>query len=135
MARQQKEEQIRKLSAKKSPKAEPVKPSIETSEQESQIDQPSDTADDVDSEGENWREWDETKCEQKLENNPLSNFARFRLSEIWIDDDRNLDDARKLLSSISGFKESEVNEYLGDIEYSDQIRDYRLAYECYKRAI
>lgn len=31
-----------------------------------------------------WREWDEETCEQRLQVDPMDNFARFRYSEILV---------------------------------------------------
>jgi hypothetical protein len=47
-----------------------------------------------------WRDWDEKQCDYVLELHPFDNKARYRLSEIWIDEEINLDDAKKLIQSI-----------------------------------
>ena len=51
-------------------------------------------------EGDDWKAWTEFECETSLENKCLDNKARFRLSQIWIESEENMDDAVKLLDSI-----------------------------------
>jgi len=67
----------------------------------------------------------EYQCELSLENNPTDNYARMRLAEIYIIEERNLDEAKQLLEVIKSadpkFLASERCEMLGDIEYSDSV--------------
>ena len=44
--------------------------------------------------------WDEEECDEVLKNSPLDNKARYRLSQIWIEEEVNLDDAQKLVQGI-----------------------------------
>jgi hypothetical protein len=48
----------------------------------------------------NWRDLEEDECEHLLIKNPFNNYIRIRLSQIWIEDLRNISDALKLISSI-----------------------------------
>ena len=63
-----------------------------------------------------------------MDRNPFDNYARLRLSEIWILEERNLADAKKLLQSIKKsdpkFMVSEILEFLGDLECLDQAKNY-----------
>ena len=47
-----------------------------------------------------WRAMDEMQCDEILKSNPFDNKARFRLSQIWIEEEINFEDAKKLISSI-----------------------------------
>mmetsp|Transcript_5045 Transcript_5045/g.7596 ORF Transcript_5045/g.7596 Transcript_5045/m.7596 type:complete len:99 (+) Transcript_5045:2000-2296(+) len=49
---------------------------------------------------ENWLHMTEEECHQALERNPLDNFIRLRLSEILIEEERDLDEAQRLLHTI-----------------------------------
>ena len=70
----------------------------------------------------NRREHDvsEFECENKIDINPFDKGARFRLSQIWIIEERNLVEAKKLLESViksdPKFMRAEVYELLGDLE-------------------
>jgi hypothetical protein len=63
---------------------------------------------------------DEAECETKLDIDPFDKGARFRLSQIWIIEERNLVEAKKLLESViksdPRFMVSELYELLGDLE-------------------
>jgi len=63
-----------------------------------------------------------------MDRNPFDNYARLRLSEIWILEERNLADAKKMLQSIKKsdeqFMVSEILEFLGDLECLDQSKNY-----------
>lgn len=75
-----------------------------------------------------WRQWDETRCEIVLEANPFDNAGRFRLSQILIQEDKELETAKRLITSIQNtspkFLKAECLELLGDIEASDQNKNY-----------
>ena len=47
-----------------------------------------------------WMQWTEVECETILEKDCLDNRARFRLAQIWIENEEYMDDAIKLLESI-----------------------------------
>ena len=70
-------------------------------------------------ESEKWRQMDEKKCEVVLEINPFDNFARFRLSQILIGQERDLPMAERLIESIQNndprFMPAECYELLGDL--------------------
>lgn len=72
--------------------------------------------------------WHEEQCNQILNNNPLDNFARFRLSQIWFEEGRNFEQAERLLTSTEAsepnFLKGAVKELLGDIAYHDDIQNY-----------
>jgi len=74
---------------------------------------------------------DEERCEQVLEVDPFDNYARFRLSEILIGEDRDLTVAERLVKSIMTkdpqFMRAECYELLGDIEYSEYNKRYEKA--------
>jgi hypothetical protein len=86
-------------------------------------------------EGEDWKVWTEFECETILENNCLDNKARFRLSQIWIESEENMDDAVKLLDSIqkidSLFMQPEIALLLGDRLFSNTHKDFNGAMEFY----
>lgn len=85
-----------------------------------------------------WRTMDEERCEQVLEVDPFDNYARFRLSEILIGEDRDLTVAERLVKSIMTkdpqFMRAECYELLGDIEYSEYNKRYEKAVEHYHKA-
>lgn len=89
-------------------------------------------------EGEDWKVWTEYECEAILENNCLDNKARFRLSQIWIESEENMDDAVKLLDSIqkidSLFMQPEIAMLLGDRLFSNTHKDFNGAMEYYQKA-
>ena len=71
---------------------------------------------------------DEAECETKLDIDPFDKGARFRLSQIWIIEERNLVEAKKLLESViksdPKFMKSELYELLGDLENFDNTKNY-----------
>ena len=81
---------------------------------------------------------DETECEAILDRNPFDKFARLRLSQIWIWEERNLVEAKKLLESILNsdqkFMRCDIFELLGDLEFYETNKNYPLALENYKTA-
>lgn len=86
-----------------------------------------------------WRKWTEVECETILEKNCLDNRARFRLAQIWIDNEESMDDATKLLESIQksvepNFMEAEILMLLGDRLFSNSHKDYKRALEFYQQA-
>lgn len=86
-----------------------------------------------------WRDMTEDECNQILNSNPLDNYARFRLSEIWFDEERNFEQAERLLESIEksepNFLKGEAKELLGDIAYHDTNMNYESAKEFYLAAL
>lgn len=87
---------------------------------------------------ENWKQWNEIECETILENNPFDNYARFRLSQIWINEGFNMDDAIKLLESVmksdAEFMYAEIKMLFGDRMASPAHNDYNKAIEFYLEA-
>jgi hypothetical protein len=85
-----------------------------------------------------WKLWTEFECESILENNCMDNKARFRLSQIWIESEENMDDAVKLLDSIQKsdpeFMCADVLMLLGDRLFSNTHKEYEGSLEYYKRA-
>ena len=76
-----------------------------------------------------WMQWTEVECETILEKDCLDNRARFRLAQIWIDNEESMDDAIKLLESIQksnepNFMEGKIMVLLGDRMFSNQHKDY-----------
>ncbi len=49
---------------------------------------------------ENWLRMNEEECLQALEHNPLDNFIRLRLAEILIEEERDMEEAQRLLFTI-----------------------------------
>lgn len=83
-----------------------------------------------------WMQWTEIECETILENDCLDNRARFRLAQIWIENEESMDDAIKLLESIQksnepNFMEAQILILLGDRVFSNQHKDYKKAQEYY----
>jgi len=70
---------------------------------------------------EDFRHYDEKMCEIVLETDPLNNYARFRMAQLFIGEERNLEVAKRLIDSIQHndimFLRSECLQLLGDIEY------------------
>lgn len=68
----------------------------------------------------------------------MDNYARMRLAEIYISEERNLEEAKQLLEVIKSadpkFLGSERCEMLGDIEYTDAYQNYEAALMFYKEA-
>ena len=86
-----------------------------------------------------WMQWTEVECETILEKDCLDNRARFRLAQIWIDNEEYMDDAIKLLESIQKsndptFMEGNILVLLGDRMFSNQHKDYKKAQEYYTQA-
>lgn len=71
---------------------------------------------------------DEAECDAKIDINPFDKGARFRLAQIWIIEERNLIEAKKLLESVHRtdprFMKSELFELLGDLENFEQNKNY-----------
>lgn len=67
---------------------------------------------------ENWKNYTEGHCEAILENDPFDKHARFRIAQIWIGKEENMEDAIKLLESIRkqdpNFMVSEILVLYGD---------------------
>ena len=75
-----------------------------------------------------WRQWDESTCERRLQADPMDNAARFRLSQIYVYDKKSYRDAEKYLKSIllsKNFMRAETYEMLGDISFflAQKIKD------------
>ena len=45
----------------------------------------------------NWEQLEEGECERVLESSPFNNYVRLRLAQIWIEEERNAEDALKLI--------------------------------------
>lgn len=67
----------------------------------------------------------ERECEIELEKRPTDNQARFRLAEIYVEEQKKLDIAQQLVGTIAKadkhFMASERQELLGDRENCDSI--------------
>ena len=78
---------------------------------------------------------DRQQCELQLDQNPIDNYARFRLADILIQEGKDIDTARKLIESIrlsnKKFMKAECLELLGDIENLDSIKNYPEAIKLY----
>ena len=81
---------------------------------------------------------DNKECELVLELNPFDNYARFRLAELLINQDKEIVMARRLIDSIrqnnKKFMKAECYELQGDIECGDSIKNYEEGLKWYVKS-